>query len=260
VQNIVSVITPTYNSRQFIKDTYDSLLNQTYSYWEWIIVDDCSSDDTFTYIQDLTEKDRRAKVLRNKENSGAAVSRNKAIELAKGRFIAFLDSDDVWLPAKLEKQIEFMLQNDIAFSYSAYKKIDEAGKVIGEVNVPKKVKYSDLLKVSTIGCLTAIYDTHIIGKISMPLIRKRQDLGLWLKILKKIPYAYATPGVLAQYRIRADSISANKLIAAQYTWRLYREIEGLNLVKATYYFIHYAINGVIRTKLPAITRVFGIAK
>ena len=260
MSNLISIITPTYNSRQYIKATYDSLLGQTYSNWEWLVVDDCSDDDTVNLIREITFDDERVRVYVNEINSGAAVSRNRAIELAHGRFIAFLDSDDLWMPTKLECQTEFMVHNNIAFSYSAYQKIDEKGVVFGEIRVPKKVEYTDLLKVSSIGCLTAIYDAHVLGKVYMPLIRKRQDLGLWLKILKMIPYAYSTPGFLAQYRVHPNSISANKRIAAKYTWMLYRDIEALSLVKAIYYFSHYAVNGILRTKFPSLGHFLGVIK
>src|SRR5690606_21911418 len=184
--------------------------------------------------------------------------RNAGIKAAQGRYIAFLDSDDVWLPTKLEKQLEFMRRGDIAFSYCAYEKIDEEGEVFGRVGVPRKVSYRGLLKVCVIGCLTAMYDTQKLGKVYMPLIRRRQDLGLWLRILKKIDYAYGLQEILAQYRVRNDSISANKMVAARYTWKLYREHERLPLLKAVYYFSFYAVNGLLRTRYPGLARLLGV--
>lgn len=172
------------------------------------------------------------------------------ISAARGRYIAFLDSDDQWLPNKLETQLRFMKDNDVAFSYGAYEKINETGEVVGTVGVPDRVAYKDILKVCSIGCLTAMYDTERLGKVYMPLIRKRQDLGLWLRILKKESYAYGMQQVLGQYRLRQDSISANKLSAAKYMWKLYREVEALGIIPSSYYFIHYAVNGVLRTKFP----------
>ncbi|WP_283786878.1 glycosyltransferase family 2 protein [Bermanella sp. WJH001] len=257
---LVTVVTPSYKAERYLAHTIESVIAQTYPHWEMLLVDDSSPDNSNKLIESYAERDNRIKLVKLKENSGAAVARNKAIELAKGRYISFLDSDDTWLPTKLEQQVGYMQKNGIAFSYSAYEKVDELGVVIGKVGVPEKVGYSDLLKVCSIGCLTAIYDTSMLGKVYMPLIRKRQDLGLWLRILKTIPFAYATPGVLAQYRIRSDSISANKKVAAQYTWKLYREVEGLNLLMASYYFSHYAVNGVLRTKLPRIAKFLGILK
>lgn len=250
----LSIITPSHNSDQFIFQTIQSVLSQSFSDWEMIIVDDCSADNSVEVIQSFVEQDSRIKLIRLSKNSGAAVARNTAIEAAQGRYIAFLDSDDLWLPHKLETQLQFMQDKDIAFSYSAYEKIDEQGQPLGLMGVPEKVNYDQLLKCCVIGCLTAIYDTHKLGKVYMPLIRKRQDFGLWLRLLKKVEYAYGIQQPLAQYRVRSGSISSKKSNAAAYTWRLYREVEQLNLIKASYYFSHYAVRGVLRTKFPSLAR------
>jgi glycosyltransferase involved in cell wall biosynthesis len=256
----VSIITPSHNCSAFISETIQSVLNQSFSDWEMIIVDDCSTDNSVEVIQSFVELDSRIKLIQLSENSGAAVARNRAIEAAQGRYIAFLDSDDLWLPYKLEKQLAFMQSNDYPFSYAAYDKIDENGQVFGHIGVPEKVCYSDLLKMCSIGCLTAMYDTAYFGKVYMPLIRKRQDLGLWLRLLKRTDYAYGLNETLAQYRVRTDSISANKANAAKFTWRLYRDVEGLNLFKASYYFSHYAVRGLLRTKAPGLARFLGVLK
>lgn len=256
----VSIITPLYNCAIFVEQTIQSVLAQTFQDWEMVLVDDCSVDSSWIIAQRYVSKDHRIKLIKLDQNSGAAIARNKAIELAQGRYIAFLDSDDQWLPHKLEAQLQFMQNNDIAFSYSAYERINENGKPIDTVGVPTKVNYSDLLKVCSIGCLTAMYDTKKLGKVYMPLIRKRQDLGLWLRILKKVPYAYGIQQPLARYQVRPDSISANKRSAARYTWRLYRDVEHLNFAKAIYYFCFYAVNGVFRTKFPHIARKLGLLK
>lgn len=258
--SIVSIITPSHNSAPFISETIQSVLNQSFSDWELIIVDDCSTDNSVDVIQSFVERDSRIKLIQLSENSGAAVARNRAIEVAQGRYIAFLDSDDLWLPDKLKKQLAFMQTNDYPFCYAAYDKRDEHGQVFGHIGVPDRVSYSDLLKMCSIGCLTAMYDTEYFGKVTMPLIRKRQDLGLWLKLLKKTEYAYGLNQTLAQYRVRTDSISANKANAAKFTWRLYREVEGLNLMKASYYFSHYALRGLLRTKAPGLARMLGVLK
>ena len=222
----VSVIMPVFNSGCFLYESIGSVLKQTFVDFELICIDDCSDQLTKDILIELQSSDCRVKVIFLDENSGPAVARNVGIESSVGRYIAFLDSDDVWSVDKLKCQIDFMSFNKVAFSYSAFEKIDEFGNVFGSVGVPDRVCYGDLLKVCSVGCLTAIYDVQQLGKVYMPPIRKRQDLGLWLRILKRIPYAYATPGILAQYRVRTDSISANKRVAAQYTWKLYREIEG----------------------------------
>lgn len=258
--SLVSIITPSHNSSQFISESIQSIQHQSFDDWELIIVDDCSTDNSVEVIQPFIVVDSRIKLIQLSENSGAAVARNKGIEAATGRYIAFLDSDDLWLPNKLEKQLAFMQEYDYPFTFGAYNKIDEKGNVFGHVGVPGKVTYADLLKMCSIGCLTAMYDTEYFGKIYMPLIRKRQDLGLWLRLLKKVDYAYGLNKTLGQYRVRIGSISANKTSAAKYTWRLYRDIEGLNLVKASYYFSHYAINGILRTRFPKLARLIGVLK
>jgi len=245
---VISIVTPSYNAERYLPNTLNSVLAQTFQNWELLIVDDCSPDNANEVIESYVAKDSRIRLVRLAENGGAAVARNKAIELARGRYIAFLDSDDRWLSEKLDNQLRFMQDNDIALSYTAYEKLDEHGNSVGVVAVPERVSYTDLLKVCSIGCLTAMYDTEKLGKMYMPLIDKRQDLGLWLRILKQIPYAYGVTKVLAQYQLRSDSISANKRSAARYTWRLYRRVEKLGLIRAAYYFSHYAFNGVLRTK------------
>ena len=233
---LVSIITPTFNSQLFIKDTFASITSQTYTNWEWIVVDDSSSDDTFTILEHFKLLDDRVKLFRNETNMGAAVSRNKAIKKASGKFIAFLDSDDLWSNNKLEKQISFMNETKIAFSYSAYSIMDEAGKDTKKIiDPPNKLDYPTLLKENQIGCLTAIYDQEILGKCYMPLIRKRQDYGLWLSVLKKTPYAYKAPGLLAVYRIRNESVSSSKFNLLQYNYRLFREFENLSVFKSVYY-------------------------
>ncbi|WP_176719658.1 glycosyltransferase family 2 protein [Salinivibrio sp. BNH] len=242
----VSIITPSYDCSNYISNTIDSVLFQTFTDWEMIVVDDCSSDNSVSVINSYMEKDSRIRLIQLKENSGAAIARNTAIEVAQGRYIAFLDSDDLWEPEKLAIQLSFMQRNDIAFSFSAYHKINEEAVDIGTVSVPENVSYHQLLKCCVIGCLTAMYDTNKIGKVYMPLIRKRQDFGLWLRILKKCGIAYGIAQPLAKYRVRKDSISSNKLKAALYNWKLYREVENLNLFQALYYFSHYAISGVLR--------------
>ena len=251
---------PFYNAGAYIEASVESVIAQTQKDWELIIVDDCSDSEHTHVLEKLDNLDSRIKIIRLNKNSGAAVARNTAIEAASGRYIAFLDCDDLWKPYKLEKQISFMEEHDVAFSYSVYERIDVNGSKTGLVGVPKKVSYNELLKTCVIGCLTAVYDTKALGKVYMPLIRKRQDFGLWLRILKEVDYAYGVQESLAEYRVRPDSISANKRVAALYTWKLYREVEGLPLFQAVYYFSHYAFAGVLRTKFPIVARWMGLLK
>ena len=254
----VSVITPSHNSAQFISETIRSVLNQSFSDWELIVVDDCSTDNSVEVIQSFVDQDSRIKLIQLSENSGAAVARNTAIEAAAGRFIAFLDSDDKWLPHKLETQIQFMEDNDVAFSYAAYEKINEKGEVFGLMGVPEKVSYKQLLKTCVIGCLTAVYDTEKLGKVYMPTSTKREDFATWLNILKQIDFAHGLTVPLAQYRVYANQTSGKKVSMAKENWRLYRDLEKLNFFQASYYFGHYAVRGVLRTKFPKLAKLLGV--
>lgn len=247
--NLVSIITPSFKSEKFISKTIESVLKQTYQNWEMIIVDDISPDNSNIIIEKYRTKDSRIKLIKLEKNSGPAIARNRAIEEAKGRYIAFLDSDDLWTPEKLSKQISFMQENDVALSYTGYYRIEEeSGEIIDQIHVPKKVDYSELLKQNIIGCLTAVYDTEKIGKVYMPDIRKRQDFGLWLSILKKVPYAYGMDEPLAHYRVRTASVSSNKIHASKYNWTLYREVEKLPVHKAIYYFGWYTYRSIKKYK------------
>ena len=243
-KNLVSVITPSFKSGKFIAKTIESVLSQTYENWEMIIVDDCSPDNSNLIVEKYMEKDNRIKLIKLEKNSGPAIARNTAIKEAKGRYIAFLDADDQWLPEKLEKQILFMKENNLPFTYSAYKLIDEEDNILGEFYPPAEANYKTLLKTNYIGCLTAIYDSEKLGKMYMPNILKRQDHALWLKILKKIKTTRGILEPLAIYRIRKNSVSSNKIKSAIYQWKIYREVEKLSVPKSMYYFIHYVWNGI----------------
>ncbi|NLY04319.1 MAG: glycosyltransferase family 2 protein [Campylobacter sp.] len=246
--NLVSIIMPSYDSEKFIAKSINSALSQTYSNLELIIVDDCSFDNSNDIIEQYAKQDSRVKLIKLDQNSGPAVARNKAIESANGDYIAFLDSDDLWDKDKIEKQLKFMQDNDLAFTYSSYRLIDEDDKELGNFTTTPEVTYENLLKTNSIGCLTAIYDVKKLGKVYMPLILKRQDYGLWLKILKQINSSKGILDSLATYRIRKNSVSSNKLKAAKYQWKIYTEVEKLGIIKSSYYFIHYAINGIFKYK------------
>lgn len=235
----VSIITPTYNSLSFLGETIKSIINQTYANWELIITDDCSTDGTWEYIETLPELDTRIKVFRLEKNSGAGIARNNSIKHAKGRYIAFCDSDDQWTQDKLENQLKFMSQNDLALSFSNYQIINESGQIIGDVISPEKVTYQTMLKNNYIGCLTAMYDTQKVGKVYMPEIRKRQDWALWLSILKKVPFALSIQESLAIYRDRSKSISSNKFDLIKYNWNIYRNVENFSILKSTFYLIQF---------------------
>lgn len=236
--HLVSIITACFNSEKYISETIDSVLNQTYQNWELLLVDDCSVDSTVSIISTFQESDTRIKVFKLTKNQGAAVTRNTAIKEANGRFIAFLDSDDKWLPFKLEKQIIFMLSNGYNFSHTAYELIDEFGNTSKIISKPKAIlSYNEMLYSNKIGCLTAIYDQSLLGKVYMPLLRKRQDYALWLKILRPGEKAYGLPEVLSQYRITKDSMSSNKIELIKWNWRLLRHVEKMSVINSTYYLI-----------------------
>jgi teichuronic acid biosynthesis glycosyltransferase TuaG len=237
---LVSIITPAFNSEKFIQETIESVLAQTYQNWEMVIVDDGSKDNTVTLVKTYTETDSRIKLIELKENSGPAVTRNTAIKHSKGRYLAFLDSDDQWLPDKLEKQLQFMQVHQVAFSFTSYKVVDEKGTETGSIiEVPEKVTYEELLKNNVIGCLTVMLDREKIGEVEMLNIRTRQDYVLWLHVTKKGFPAYGLKEVLAKYRIVETSISSNKVKMAKQNWYVYRQIENISLVKSMWYFMHY---------------------
>ncbi|MBS4748892.1 teichuronic acid biosynthesis protein TuaG [Bacillus altitudinis] len=244
-QPLVSIITPAYNAERYLTDTVHSVLAQTYSNWELIIADDCSTDGTRKLLGELSQTDDRINVIYLEENGGAAIARNTAIKQAKGRFIAFLDSDDMWKQTKLEKQVKFMLENNHAFTFTAYDIILENGESLQKtVTAPAQLNYNEALKNTIIGCLTVMLDLQQVGRVEMPNIRTRQDLATWLSILKKGFTAYGMSEPLSEYRIVGNSISSNKWKAAKKTWFVYREIEQLHFVKASWCFMHYATNAV----------------
>lgn len=247
-EDLVSIITPSYNCSRFVAETIESVQAQTYQNWEMIIVDDCSTDNSVEIIKKIIKGDSRIRLIEQKWNGGPAVARNVAIENAGGRYIAFLDSDDLWFPEKLEKQIEFIQEKKADLVYSAYKKMNEDGTDRDSVNPPSEVDYKDLLKSNHIGCLTALYDTKNIEKCYMPIISKRQDHALWLKILKKTEKAYCFNGELAKYRVLNNSVSSNKVVAAKYQWRIYREVEKLGFFESVRNFIFYSVYGFLKYK------------
>jgi teichuronic acid biosynthesis glycosyltransferase TuaG len=247
-ENLVSIITPSYNSEKFISKTINSILNQTYNNWELLITDDCSTDETLNIIRSFQENDNRIKLFKLAANKGAGVARNNSIEKAKGRFIAFLDSDDQWKPNKLEIQIDFMLSNSLALTYSGYDVINENGIYLKNIRPPKVVNFQKIISNNYIGCLTAVYDTKIIGKHYMPKIRRRQDWVLWINIIKIIRETKGIENSLAIYTDRKNSISDNKFLMLKYNWQVYSKYLRYNNVKSIIlifnFLIHYAIKKI----------------
>lgn len=234
---LVSIITPSYNSANYIMDTIESIINQTYPYWELLITDDCSTDNSVEIIANYVVKDSRIKLLKTETNSGAGVCRNKSIENAQGRFIAFCDSDDCWFPHKLEKQLKFMRLKESALSYSSYMVMDESKTIMGIAVCMSVIDYKAMIREDGIGCLTAIYDTEKVGKMYFPSIRKRQDWGLWLEILSKCKVSYGIKEPLAYYRVRRNSISSNKLALVKYNINIYRTVLKYSYFKAILVFL-----------------------
>ncbi len=222
---------PSYNTARFIKNSIDSVLAQTYKNWELLIVDDCSTDNTNEIVAQFN--DSRITYVKNEKNSGAAISRNRALAQAKGKWIAFLDSDDLWTPEKLEKQLKFMTENGYAFSYTRYEEIDENGNPTGTlVGGPRRITKTGMFNYCWPGCLTVMYNREIVGDIQIADIRKNNDYAIWLKACRKADCCLL-PETLASYRKRGGSISNHSYVALiKWHYKLYREAEGLNPISS----------------------------
>jgi teichuronic acid biosynthesis glycosyltransferase TuaG len=241
MQPLVSIIMPSYNSEKTIAQSIESVLKQSYTNWELLITDDKSCDRTVAIINEYLEKDIRINLFKNEINLGAGGSRNRSIKESKGRYIAFLDSDDLWVANKLSIQIDYMQKNDIALSYTWYQKFGDKGDG-GFVKPQLTVTYQQLLYSNIIGCLTAVYDTEFLGKRYMPSIRKRQDMGLWLNILKDIDKAVGIPLVLAKYRVDSG-MTQNKFNVLKWQWLFYRKVVGLSFIRTVIIFFLYIVKG-----------------
>lgn len=229
--DLVSIIMPSYNTAEFIKKSVDSVLAQTYTNWELIIVDDCSTDDTDSVIEKC--QDSRIRYLKNEKNSGAALSRNRALREAKGRWIAFLDSDDLWAPNKLEKQIQFMEENHYSYSYTNYQEIDEDSKLLSvRVTGPKRITKAGMYAYCWPGCLTVMYDADVVGLVQISDIKKNNDYAMWLKVINKTD-CYLLDADLGFYRKRAGSISRHCYTALiRWHYKLFKEANGCGPVTA----------------------------
>ena len=246
MEKLISIITPSFNSEKFISETIQSVQNQTYKNWELLIVDDCSEDKTIEIIEAFVQNDTRIQLFQLHNNQGTGFARNHALSLAKGRFIAFLDADDLWKPEKLTTQIDFMKTNNLPFTFSFYECVDEAGTKLNKtIEAPKKLNYIQLFFCNYIGNLTGIYDTDYFKKIPISCIRKRQDWMMWLTILKQIKTAKPVPKSLAYYRIRQNSISASKIDLLQHNFRVYREFHHLNIVFSSFCMIGFLFTQLI---------------
>ena len=244
---LVSIITPSYNSAKFIAETIQSVHYQTYTNWEMIIVDDGSIDETESVVLSIIQKDSRIQFHKLSQNSGPAVARNTGIEKASGDYMTFIDADDIWFPTFIENNIKTIQETGIPFVFSSYRRANEELEFLySDFIVPHKVSYTDILKSNSISCLTAFVDVKKLGKKYMPLIRKRQDMGLWLNYLKVIPYAYGIQETQAIYRIRENSLSRKKSDLIQYQWQFYREVEKLTIFQSAYYMLHWMYRGFMK--------------
>lgn len=236
---LVSIITASYNSEKFIHATIKSVINQTYSNWELIIIDDASSDTTIQIINTFTSAHSNIKCLKNTQNQGAAFTRNRGIKIAKGHYIAFLDADDVWQTEKLKQQITFMEERNLSVSFSSYNLIDENGNSLNRTVIAlPKITYGKLLKCNYIGNLTGVYNAKKLGKVYAPNLKKRQDWLLWLEAVKRSK----TPALgidipLASYRIRANSMSSNKWNLLKYNYLVYHKGLGFSIPKSVYQMV-----------------------
>ncbi|MHB1454847.1 MAG: glycosyltransferase family 2 protein [Saccharofermentanales bacterium] len=245
-ESLVSIIMPAFNCAEYIGRTIDSVIGQSYHNWEIIIADDCSTDDTAAVVQAYRAADPRIRYIRMDRNSGAAMARNMAVELAQGRYLAFLDSDDVWFPDKLTRQIDFMKRNCYAFTCTSYTKIDADGRYLDRtVQSKPQSDYESILK-SNPGNSTVIYDASLLGKHQIPDIRKRNDYVMWLAIIKKAKILYGMPEALGSHRVREGSISKNKFSLVKYHWKVYREIEKLSLFKSCYLVVYWIAKTILK--------------
>jgi len=244
----ISIITPTWNCAQFITETIRCIRHQTYTNWELLIQDDCSTDNTDLVIAPYLEMDSRIKYERNEKNSGAAITRNNALRRAKGRWIAFLDSDDLWEPDKLEKQLKFMIENNYHFSYTNYCEINEESKETGVlVSGPKKITKAGMFAFCWPGCLTVMYDRDYVGGLQIEDIKKNNDYAMWLKVCKKAD-CYLLDEPLAKYRRgRSGSISTHGYTTLiKWHFKLFHEAEHMNAISSAFHTCVNLVCGVYK--------------
>lgn len=250
MDELISIIVPVYNVEKYIAETIDSVLAQTYPHWELLLVEDCSSDGTVNTIVCYLEKksDSRIRLIRQPSNQGAARARNRGLEEARGRYIAYLDADDLWMPDKLGKELAFLREKSAAFVFTGYEFADEEGVGTGKiVRVPETLSYRQALSNTTIFTTTVMFDTDKIPRelLKMPEI-KSEDTALWFKVLREGYLAYGLDENLVKYRRAGRTLSSNKLEAVRRIWNLYRKTEGLSVVRSAWHFCFWAVRAVWR--------------
>jgi hypothetical protein len=244
----VSIIVPMYNAEKFIGKAIETVLSQTYENWEMLIMNDVSTDNSLAVVNEFAKKDDRIKVVNTEKNMGVVKGRNHLIDLARGKYIAFLDADDYWHSEKLEKQIQFMKEKNASISCTEYTRVRENGEKINEVVIKSEISYTDMLKNNYLGCLTVMYDVEKVGKRYFKELEKNEDYVLWLEIVKDVKIIYGLKENLAYYRVLDNSRSSNKAKTAKVRWEIYRKVEKLSLLKSIYYFLHYAVRAVLKSK------------
>lgn len=250
MNGLISIIVPVYNVEKYIGETIDCVIAQTYEDWELLLVEDCSSDGTAERIVQImeAEKDPRIRLLRQPSNQGAAMARNRGLKEAGGRYIAYLDADDLWAPGKLERELQFMREKDAAFVFTGYEFADGQGQGTGKiVRVPATLNYRQALSNTTIFTSTVMFDTEKIGRdqLEMPRI-KSEDTALWFQVLRSGYLAWGLDENLVRYRRMGGTLSSNKLEALRRIWNLYRRREGLSLWRSAYHFCFWAVRAVKR--------------
>src|SRR3954447_10170670 len=245
---LVSIITPSWNVAPLIGETIASVQAQTMTDWELLIADDCSTDQTAAIVESHAAQDPRVKLIRQPRNGGPALARQAAIDRAQGRYLAFLDSDDLWLPAKLERQLAFAQAKQAALSYTAFSRINDSNSITGRlIEVPASLTYGQLLKNTAIATLTAMVDREIAG----PIVMKNEgydDFCLWLSILKRGHTAYGLNEDLARYRVRGSSVSSRPARSAKWVWQIYRNVEHLSLIRSAWCFAHWSTRAWLKRR------------
>lgn len=248
MDNLVSIIVPVYNASDYIEETIKMVCCQTFGKWELLLIDDCSNDDSRAKISEYCKRDGRLRLIVKEKNEGAALARNTGIDHAKGRYIAFLDADDIWMPEKLEKELEFMERKKAAFAFTAYEFGDENACGTGKiVRVPEQLTYKEALSRTIIFTTTVMFDLKRIDKnmIKMPNVAS-EDTAAWWRILRNGYTACGLDDVLAIYRRPGKSLSSNKFVAVRRIWNLYRKEEKLSLLRSACYFTGWAFRAVVR--------------
>lgn len=242
---LVSIIMPAYNAARFIRQSIQSILQQSFQDWELLVTDDASTDNTPQILEQAAREDARIRIFLQTQNQGPGAARNHSLSHARGRYLAFLDSDDLWLPHKLEKQLPFMQKQQAAFTFASYSLINQQGEDLHKtIHAPASITYRQYLRNTIIGCLTVMIDREKTGPVVMPDMKTSQDMATWLDILRNGIIGHGMPEVLAQYRIVDGSNTSSKWKSAMDVWRVYRQHEGLSLPASCFNFAGYCFNAI----------------